>query len=210
MVSALLAVVAVFLVSDTVYTVDHYFVHHDRARYRATHSRHHRRYVGARDDSHLDAYEVKTYSSAFVVSVLLSSLFFLFSGNVGFLIGPFLKYAHSLLFHVYQHGWWNGTPVRKQELGTPRRTWGIAHARYHAFHHSDPNDPIFTYAESWAGLDRLLELAHPFLYRFTVDGAAERKARQEVSAGATPPRSGPGTVMGGAAPANSRASDAAS
>lgn len=43
------AIVGFFVVADLVYALDHYFVHHDPARYRATHSRHHRRYNGRKD-----------------------------------------------------------------------------------------------------------------------------------------------------------------
>lgn len=54
----------------------------------------------------------------------------------------------------------------------------MASARYHAFHHSHPDDRIFTYAESWAGFDRILELLHPWLVRFTVDRAAHVRTVQ--------------------------------
>lgn len=169
-----LAMFGFFFVGDLVYAVDHYLVHHDRERYKATHSRHHRRYNGAKDAPQLDAYELSTYGTAAIMSVALTSVLSLFTGNPGFLIAAVLKFAHTLLFHCYQHGWWGPVPVRKQDLGTPKRTWFLASARYHAFHHSHPDDPVFTYAESWAGFDRLLELLHPWLVRFTVDGRARR------------------------------------
>jgi hypothetical protein len=52
------------------------------------------------------------------------------------------------------------------------RGWGLARARYHAYHHARPDDgAVFTYAESWQGFDRLLERMHPWLVRFTADGA---------------------------------------
>ena len=169
--STALAAGVFFFVADLVYAIDHYFVHHDRARYRVTHGRHHRRYNGKKsdDDAQLDAYELSTYGSAALMSVAITSLVSLATGNVGFIAGALLKFAHTLLFHLYQHGWWAAVPLRKQALGPPRRSWGIASARYHAFHHSDPDDAIFTYAETWAGFDRILELLHPRLVRLTAD-----------------------------------------
>ncbi len=169
------AVLAVFVVSDLVYALDHYLVHHDRERYRQTHSRHHRRYNGEKRGPQLDDYELSTYGSAAVLTMAGLSILSLFTGNVGFFLGAVLKLAHSLLFHLYQHRWWGDVPLRKQRLGRPRATFGFASARYHAFHHSDPDDErLFTYAESWAGWDRLLEWAHPVLVRFTADA---RRAR---------------------------------
>lgn len=167
-----LAVVGFFVVADLVYALDHYFVHHDRERYRATHSRHHRRYNGTKDAAQLDDYELSTYGSAAVVSIAGMSVLSLFTGNPGFFIGAVLKFAHTLLFHLYQHRWWGVVPVRKQALGVARRTWLLASARYHAFHHSHPDDATFTFAESWAGYDRILEVLHPRLVRFTADGRA--------------------------------------
>jgi anti-anti-sigma regulatory factor len=61
---------------------------------------------------------------------------------------------------------------RKQKLGAPKRTWLLASAKYHAFHHSHPDDAVFTYSESWAGFDRILEWAHPWLVKLTKDGRA--------------------------------------
>jgi len=148
---------SVFVVSDLIYTLDHYFVHHDKERYARTHARHHVRYGGARDGRHLDAYELSTYGTAALMSVMPTSLLSLFTGNPGFLLGAVLKFVHTLLFHLYQHGWWGPTNVRKLKLGRPSAGWGIASARYHAFHHSNPDDPQFTYTESWKGFDRLLE-----------------------------------------------------
>jgi sterol desaturase/sphingolipid hydroxylase (fatty acid hydroxylase superfamily) len=171
--SAGLAAFAVFFASDLVYTLDHYFVHHDRERFRRTHGRHHRRYNGRKDAPQLDAYELSTYGTAAMMSLCATSVLSLATGNFGFLAGALLKFAHTLLFHLYQHKWWGEVPLRAQKLGPPRRTWGIASAKYHAFHHSHPDDEIFTYAETWAGFDRLLEIAHPWLVRFTVDGARE-------------------------------------
>ncbi len=175
MISELCAGFAVFVVADVAYTMDHYFVHHDRERYKRTHGRHHRRYNGSKDAPQLDAYELTTYSSAAVMSLLITSTVSMMSGNPGFVIGALLKYAHSLLFHLYQHKWWSQMPIRRQNLGAPKRGWGIASARYHAYHHSHPDDAVFTYAESWKGFDRILELAHPWLHRFTKDGARARK-----------------------------------
>jgi hypothetical protein len=169
MVATLVAAVAFFFVADLVYVLDHYFVHHDRARYKVTHGRHHRRYNGKKDAPQLDEYEFSTYSSAALVSMLGMSVLSLLTGNPGFFLGAFLKYLHSLVFHCYQHGWWGDVPLRKQNLGAPARTWGLASARYHAFHHSHPDEPLFTYAESWAGFDRILEAAHPWLVRYTAD-----------------------------------------
>jgi len=166
--SGALAALAVFFVADLVYTIDHYLVHRDRRRYKVTHSRHHRRYNRAKDAAQLDAYELSTYTSAGVMLLLGASLVTLFSGNLGFVIGAALKYVHSLLFHLYQHAWWGPVHVRKQALA-PKRTWGIASARYHAWHHAHPDDEIFTYAETWAGFDRLLELIDPWLVRVTAD-----------------------------------------
>ncbi|HSO34804.1 MAG TPA: sterol desaturase family protein [Labilithrix sp.] len=167
-----LACAAFFFVADLVYAVDHYLVHHDRERYRVTHGRHHRRYNGKKDAPQLDAYELSTYGSAAIMTVAITSVLSLGTGNPGFLLGAVLKFVHTLLFHLYQHRWWREIPLRQQHLGAPKRTWRIASAKYHAFHHSHPDDAIFTYAESWAGFDRLLELLHPWLVRFTVDGAA--------------------------------------
>ena len=174
---------AFFFIGDLIYAVDHYLVHHDRERYRATHGRHHRRYNGKKDAAQLDAYELSTYGSAAIMSVAITSVLSLMTGNPGFVIGAVLKFVHTLVFHLYQHGWWNQTPLRQQHLGAPKRSWLIASAKYHAFHHSNPEDEVFTYAESWAGFDRILELLHPYIVRFTVDGAARaRKAKAEGAA----------------------------
>ncbi len=180
--SIALATGGFFFVADLVYALDHYFVHHDRERYRATHSRHHRRYNGVKDAPQLDNYELSTYGSAAVVSIAGMSVLSLFTGNPGFFLGAVLKFAHTLLFHLYQHRWWGGVPLRKQGLGAPRRTWGLASARYHAFHHSHPDDAIFTYSESWAGFDRILEALHPWLVQFTADGRARRREAARADA----------------------------
>jgi hypothetical protein len=166
----ILAIAAVFFVSDLVYTLDHYFVHHDKKRYAAGHGRHHLRYGGARDGQHLNFYEVSTYASAALMSMLPTSLLSLFTGNPGFFAGAVLKFVHSLLFHLYQHRWWGSRPVSKLGLEKPTGGWGIASSTYHAHHHACPNDGPFTYAESWKGFDRLLEWAHPRLVRLTADG----------------------------------------
>lgn len=170
------AMAAVFAVSDLVYVLDHYFVHHDRERYARTHARHHRRYNGPRDGPHLDPGERATYNSAGLASCLAGSVLSLYSGNPGFLLGAVLKWAHSLLFHLYQHRWWGAVPVGSQRIPRARAHWGLASARYHAFHHAHPSDKRFTYAETWAGFDRLLELAHPWLVRLTVDGGRVRRS----------------------------------
>jgi hypothetical protein len=169
-----------FLVADLVYAIDHYFVHHDRNRYRVTHGRHHRRYNSKKDAVHLDSYEMSTYGSAAIMTVAITSVISLMTGNWGFLAGAVLKYVHTLVLHLYQHGWWGPVPVRQQKLGVPRRTWGFAMARYHAFHHSHPDDAVFTYAESWAGFDRILEILHPWLVRYTADGASHIRTREGV------------------------------
>ena len=174
-----LAVLFIFIVSDVAYTLDHYFVHHDRKRYVTTHGRHHRRYNGLRAGAHLDAYELGTYNSAGIMSCLGTSVLTLYTGNPGFLLGAVLKWAHSLLFHLYQHRWWGDVPVGKLGIPRPGRRWGLATPRYHAFHHSNPDDDRFTYSESWTGLDRILERLHPWLYKYTVDGRAEARARAE-------------------------------
>jgi hypothetical protein len=177
MLATIVAAFAFFFVADLVYVADHYFVHHDRARYKVTHGRHHRRYNGKKDGPQLDDYEFSTYSSAALVSILGMSVVSLLTGNAGFFLGAVLKYVHSLIFHCYQHGWWGATPLRKQGLAAPKRSWGMASARYHAFHHSNPDEPVFTYAESWAGFDRILETIHPWLVRFTVDGVSHARDR---------------------------------
>jgi sterol desaturase/sphingolipid hydroxylase (fatty acid hydroxylase superfamily) len=178
------AIVGVFFVSDLVYTVDHYLVHFDKDRYKQGHVNHHVRYGGTKDSVHLDRYELSTYSSAAFMSFLPASLLTLFTGNVGFALGVVLKYVHTLLFHCYQHGWWGPTHIRAQKLGEPKRTWGICSAKYHAWHHSNPDDGPFAYAESWGGFDRILEWAHPWLYKYTVDGrkaaAAAKAAREQA------------------------------
>lgn len=179
----LLAAAAVFFVSDLVYVLDHYFVHHDRERYARTHAHHHRRYNGPKDGPHLDRSELGTYNSAGFASTIGASVLTLYTGNPGFVAGALLKWAHSLLFHLYQHGWWSPVPVVKQDVARPRRRWGLASARYHAFHHAQPNDTRFTYAESWAGFDRLLEWAHPWLVKLTRD---YRRAMREERASAAP------------------------
>jgi len=133
--------------------------------------------MGERTDGpQLDRYELSTYGTAAVMSIAGMSVLSLFTGNAGFLLGAVLKFVHTLLFHVYQHRWWNDVPLRKQGLGPPRRTWGLASARYHAFHHSDPDDAIFTFAESWAGYDRILEKLHPRLFPLTAAGRARGPA----------------------------------
>ncbi|MDA1194812.1 MAG: sterol desaturase family protein [Planctomycetota bacterium] len=176
----LLAVAAVFFIADLVYVIDHYLVHHDRDRYRRTHFRHHRRYNGPKSGPQFDAYELGTYNSAGFGLLLCMSVVTLFSGNIGFLLGGGLKWVHSLLFHLYQHGWWGPVAVRQAPPPRPRRTWGLASARYHAWHHSNPDDGRFTYAESWAGFDRILEILHPRLVRYTVDGRLGRLGQQAV------------------------------
>jgi sterol desaturase/sphingolipid hydroxylase (fatty acid hydroxylase superfamily) len=177
----LLAVFTVFFFADLVYALDHYLVHRDRARYRRMHGRHHKRYNGRKDAPQLDAYELTTYSSAAFMLTLGMSLFTLFTGNVGFLLGALLKWIHSFTFHCYQHGWWSTErTVRQLELGRPKRTWGLATAKYHAWHHSNPDDSPFTYAESWAGFDRILERVDPWLEMRTVN--AREKAARAASA----------------------------
>ncbi len=171
----LAAVLGVFFVADLVYVIDHYFVHFNRDRYRQTHARHHRRYNGARGGQpQFDDFELSTYNSAGFGLLIAMSVMSLFTGNVGFVLGAALKWVHSLLFHLYQHGWWSDTAVRVKPPPRPRPSWGLASARYHAWHHSNPNDDRFTYAESWAGFDRILEMLHPWLVRFTADA---RKGR---------------------------------
>ena len=101
-VSTAAAVAVFFFAADLVYTLDHYFVHHDRERYRLGHARHHRRYNGKKDAPQLDAYEITT----------------------------------------------------------------------DAWHHSHPDDEVFTYSETWQGFDRILEWAHRWLVRYTKDGRA--------------------------------------
>lgn len=177
------AVLGVFFVADLVYVLDHYFVHHDRDRYRQTHARHHRRYNGVKDAPQLDDYELSTYNSAGFGLLIAMSVLSLFTGNVGFVLGAALKWVHSLVFHLYQHGWWSESEaIRNNPPPTPPATWGLASARYHSFHHSNPDHrERFTFAESWAGFDRLLEMAHPWLVRFTVDarnGRLRRARRQ--------------------------------
>lgn len=174
-VDLMLAATSVFFLADLVYTVDHYLVHRDARRFRATHGRHHRRYNRAKDAPQLDAYELSTYTTAAVMLILGMSLVSLFSGNVGFVVGAVLKYAHSLLFHLYQHRWWGEVPVRKVFPDPPRRTWGFASAHYHAWHHAHPESPIFTYAETWAGFDRILERLDPWLERLTSDAREARR-----------------------------------
>jgi len=189
MIATVVVALVFFFVADLVYVIDHYFVHHDRARYKVTHGRHHRRYNGKKDGPQLDEYEFSTYSSAALVSILGMSVISLLTGNIGFFAGAVLKYIHSLVFHCYQHGWWGDVPLRKQNLEAPKRTWGVASARYHAFHHSHPDEPVFTYAESWAGFDRILEALHPRIVRYTVDreshvrGAAGARGAREHGAG---------------------------
>jgi hypothetical protein len=170
MLSTILAAAAFCFIADLVYVVDHYFVHHDRARYKLTHGVHHRRYNGKKDGPQLDHYELSTYSSAALLSMMGTSVLSLLSGNWGFFAGAVLKYAHTLLFHCYQHKWWGEVPLKKQGIAAPRRSWGISSARYHAYHHSHPDEAIFTYSESWSGFDRILEALHPWLVRYTVDG----------------------------------------
>ena len=170
----LITVLAVFFIADLVYVLDHYFVHHDRDRYRATHSRHHRRYNGPKNGPQLDGYELSTYNSAGFGLLIATSILSLFTGNWGFLLGAALKWVHSLVFHCYQHGWWNKTSIRIDPPPRPGAWWGMASARYHAWHHSNPNDSRFTFAESWAGFDRILEKLHPWLVKYTVDGRAGR------------------------------------
>jgi Fatty acid hydroxylase superfamily len=179
----LILAAAFFFVADLVYVADHYLVHHDRARYKVTHGRHHRRYNGKKDGPQLDAYELSTYSSAALISTLGMSVLSLLTGHIGFFAGAVLKYLHSLVFHCYQHGWWGEVPVRRLDLPPPRRSWGIASARYHAYHHSHPDEAVFTYAESWAGFDRILEALHPWLVRYTADGTSHVRSGRESESG---------------------------
>ena len=179
-----IAVLGFFFVADLVYTLDHYLVHHDSERYRRRHRRHHCRYQGPKSAAQLDAYELSTYSRAGAISIAITGVLSLLSGNWGFLLGAALKYAHSLLFHLYQHRWWSVAPAQKLQISTPRRGWGIASAAYHAHHHARPDDELFTYAESWQGFDRILEWAHPVLVRYTADG---RKSLHPAAAGRRAP-----------------------
>lgn len=176
-----------FFAADLVYTLDHYLVHHDRERYRTGHARHHRRYNFAKNASpQLDDYELSTYGSAAVLSFVAMSTLSLLTGNWGFAIGAALKFVHSLLFHCYQHHWWGETPLRKQNLPPPKPGWGFASARYHAHHHAHPEDKkMFTYAETWQGFDRILELVHPWLVRLTADARA-RELRARLKSAAAP------------------------
>jgi hypothetical protein len=172
-----------FFAADLVYTLDHYFVHHDRERYRKGHGRHHARYIGEKDAPQLDEYEFSTYSSAAMLSTAGMMTISLLTGNWGFAIGAILKYAHSLIFHCYQHKWWSpDITLKKQGLSAPTRHWGLSSAHYHAHHHAHPNDPIFTYSESWSGFDRILEKVHPWLVNYTVDGKAKQKRQQLADA----------------------------
>jgi hypothetical protein len=177
------AVALFFFCADLVYTLDHYFVHHDHARYKGGHSRHHRRYNSARTERHLDNYEFTTYSSAALVSIAGMAAIALITSVWAFLLAAILKYVHSLVFHCYQHNWWSRIPVRRQGMLPPTRGWGIATARYHAHHHAHPDDAVFTYSESWQGFDRILEWAHPWLVRFTRDGAPRSRALEVPAAG---------------------------
>ena len=181
--SELITIFAVFFVADLIYILDHYLVHHDRDRYRATHARHHRRYNGPKDSPQLDAFELETYNSAGFGLLLAMSVLSLFTGNAGFVIGAALKWVHSLIFHCYQHGWWNKVPIRRSNPQRPPATWGLATARYHAWHHSNPDDVRFTFAESWAGFDRILEKLHPWLIRLTVDARKGRLRPQALERG---------------------------
>jgi hypothetical protein len=168
----------VLFLADLIFAIDHYLVHHDVKRYKRTHGRHHQRYFRAKDAPQLDAYELSTYNSAGFGYLIAMSVATLFTGNLGFVLGAAIKWVHSLTFHLYQHGWWSEkAAVRKLELGRPNRSWGLATARYHAWHHSDPSKPPFTYAESWAGFDRILEMLDPWIQRYTVD-VRNRKRRQ--------------------------------
>lgn len=171
-----------FVLGDLIYTLDHYFVHHDRERYRTGHARHHRRYNVPKNAPQLDDYELSTYTSAAVLSIVGMGTLSLLTGNWGFGLGAVLKYVHSLVFHCYQHRWWSEVPLRKQGLAPPTRGWGLASARYHAHHHAHPEDAVFTYAESWKGFDRILEWAHPWLVRYTKDGAASMRRRARTEA----------------------------
>ncbi len=166
-----LAVAAFFFAADLVYVVDHYWVHHDRERYARRHARHHDRYAAARRGAaQLDATELWTYTSAALISIVIASGLTLVTGNVGFALGAVLKYVHSLLFHLYQHAWWSEVPIDGRSIPAPRRGFGLATARYHAFHHAHPRDAVFAYAESWQGFDRILERLHPWLFSLTPDG----------------------------------------
>ncbi len=174
-VSTAVTVAVFFFAADLVYTLDHYLVHHDRERYRRGHARHHRRYNGKKDAPQLDDYELATYGSAALVSFVGMASLSLLTGNWAFALAAVLKFSHSLVFHCYQHHWWGETPLRKQNLPPPKRGWGLASARYHAWHHSHPNDEVFTYSETWQGFDRILEWAHPWLVRFTKDHLSENE-----------------------------------
>jgi hypothetical protein len=166
---------AVLFLADLIFAIDHYLVHHDRPRFKETHGRHHGRYVGKKNAPQLDAYELSTYNTAGFGYCLVMSVVTLYTGNPGFLLGAALKWIHSLTFHLYQHRWWGAVPIRKQDLGPPKRHWGLATSHYHAWHHSHPNQRPFTYAETWAGFDRILEMLHPWLQRYTVDAREKRQ-----------------------------------
>jgi len=181
------AAVSFFFVADLVYTLDHYLVHHDRERYRTGHFVHHRRYSVVKNAPQLDEYELSTYGSAGLLSTVGMATLSLLTGNWGFAIGAALKFVHSLLFHLYQHYWWGQVPVRKQGLPIPKRGWGLSTAHYHAHHHAHPEHEVFTFSESWQGFDRILEWAHPWLVKYTVDyqaRAARMAAREAEKAAA--------------------------
>ena len=177
------AALGTLFLADLIFAIDHYLVHHDMKRYKRTHGRHHQRYFRAKNAPQLDAYELSTYNSAGFGYLILMSVVTLFTGNLGFVIGAAMKWTHSLTFHLYQHGWWSEkASVRKLGFDRPTRSWGLATARYHAWHHSDPSKKPFTYAESWAGFDRILETLDPWLKHLTVDARRRRRTQQTHAA----------------------------
>ncbi len=175
MIWTVLIALGVFLAADLIYTVRHYLVHHDSDAYVRTHEEHHERYLGARDGLVLDAKEFWVYTRSGLIMAVAGLGLSLLTKEPGFAIGAAVKWAHNYLFHLYQHRWWGTDTGESFERRPVRAGWGMASARYHAFHHHAARSRPFTYAETWAGFDRLLELAHPWLLRWTADARRSRR-----------------------------------
>ena len=183
MLATIAAVLAVFFIADLIYTVRHYWVHHDARAYVREHKWHHGRYRGKQTGAVLDWSEFAVYTRSGVAMALLGGFLTWLSGEPGFLIGAVLKWIHNYVFHLYQHAWWGREPDEWRRA-PPRAGWGLASARYHAYHHRAARRRPFTYAESWAGFDRILERLHPLIVRFTPDARRSRYRLQAPHSGA--------------------------
>ena len=180
------AAAGIFLLADFIYAMDHYFVHRNAMRYLAQHRPHHDFYADGRATPLFMPGEFARYTATGLATILVGALLWWQTGVIGFVIGGVLKFAHNYLFHMYQHHW--AYKEHDKNDAPMRAGWGIASARYHQFHHDHPNRRPFTYAETWAGWDRILEMADPVLSRVSANHRRARRNAARRSLAAAGPR----------------------